>query len=444
MKITIFGAGYVGLVTGTCLAEIGNEVCIVDVNPERIQQLKTGKSPIYEPGLDDMLMNNINAQRLTFTTDITKAVRFGILQFIAVGTPADEDGSADMRYVLSVAASIGKYLDQYAVVITKSTVPVGTADQVTQTIATELRNRSVNVSFDIASNPEFLAEGRAIEDFMHPSRIVVGADNETTLGLLRELYTPFIDQGTRFVGMNVASSELTKYACNAFLATRISFMNELSITAEHLGADIEQVKAGMKLDPRVGEYFLNAGCGYGGSCFPKDVKALQNTTKGHGTGSKVLSAVEAVNEAQKQILFKKLSKHFNGQLAGKKIAIWGLAFKPETDDLREAPSLVLLDALIKSQCHIHAYDPIAMPELTRVYPKHQRIHLSTDMYEATLDADALIIVTEWQQFIQADLNKVLTQMKGKLIIDGRNIYTLAAVSKFDVIYDSIGRSIHQS
>lgn len=396
MKITLIGAGYVGLVTGTCLAEVGNNVLCLDVDPRKIATLKAGGIPIYEPGLEDMARRNVAAGRLDFTTDVEAAVRFGDIQFIAVGTPPDEDGSADLRYVLDAARNIGRHMTGYKLIVDKSTVPVGTADRVRAAVAGELAARGLNIEFCVASNPEFLKEGAAIEDFMRPDRIVIGTDSERATQLLRRLYAPFQRNHERLVVMDVRSAELTKYAANAMLATRISFMNELALLAEKLGADIELVRQGIGSDPRIGYHFLYAGCGYGGSCFPKDVQALRRTAQENGAPLRILDAVEAANEAQKSVLIDKLKTRFGVQLAGRRFALWGLAFKPNTDDMREAPSRVMMEALWAMGASIAAHDPAAMPETRRIYGERADLMLAASPMDALRDADALLIVTEWK------------------------------------------------
>ena len=370
MKVTIFGSGYVGLVTGTCLAEVGNDVLCVDIDVAKIEGLKQGRIPIYEPGLEPMVKRNAESGRLSFTTDIAAGVAHGLFQFIAVGTPPDEDGSADMRYVLAVAKSIGENMNEYRVVVDKSTVPVGTADRVRNTITETLKARGLATEFDVVSNPEFLKEGAAIDDFMKPDRIVVGTDNPRTTELIRALYAPFNRNHDRLIAMDIRSAELTKYAANAMLATKISFMNEIANLAEVLGADIEKVRVGIGSDPRIGYHFIYPGCGYGGSCFPKDVKALEKTARDVGYEASLLAAVETVNNRQKDRLFDKINRHFKGELKGRTIAMWGLSFKPNTDDMRDAPSRVLMEALWKAGAKVRAFDPQGMHETSRIYPNH--------------------------------------------------------------------------
>ena len=439
MKITLIGAGYVGLVTGTCLAEVGNNVLCLDVDPHKIATLKSGGIPIYEPGLEDMVRRNVAAGRLDFTTDIAAAVQFGDIQFIAVGTPPDEDGSADLQYVLDAARNIGRHMNGFKLVVDKSTVPVGTADRVRATIAETLASRGLEVDFCVASNPEFLKEGAAINDFMSPDRIVIGTDSERATQLLRRLYAPFQRNHERLVVMDVRSAELTKYAANAMLATRISFMNELALLAEKLGADIERVRQGIGSDPRIGYHFLYAGCGYGGSCFPKDVQALRRTAREYGAPLRILDAVEAANEAQKRILVEKLKSRFGAQLDDRRFALWGLAFKPNTDDMREAPSRVIMEALWAMGATVAAYDPAAMPETRRLYGEHPGLMLAPHPMEALRGADALLIVTEWKAFRSPDFAAMKALLRQPVIFDGRNLYDPAAMRREGFEYFPIGR-----
>ena len=439
MKITLIGAGYVGLVTGTCLAEVGNNVLCLDVDPHKIATLKSGGIPIYEPGLEDMVRRNVAAGRLDFTTDIAAAVQFGDIQFIAVGTPPDEDGSADLQYILEAARNIGRHMNGFKLVVDKSTVPVGTADRVRATIAETLASRGLEVDFCVASNPEFLKEGAAINDFMSPDRIVIGTDNERATQLLRRLYAPFQRNHERLVVMDVRSAELTKYAANAMLATRISFMNELALLAEKLGADIERVRQGIGSDPRIGYHFLYAGCGYGGSCFPKDVQALRRTAREYGAPLRILDAVEATNEAQKRILVEKLKSRFGAQLDGRRFALWGLAFKPNTDDMREAPSRVIMEALWAMGATVAAYDPAAMPETRRLYGERPGLMLAPHPMDALRDADALLIVTEWKAFRSPDFAAMKALLRQPVIFDGRNLYDPAAMRREGFEYFPIGR-----
>lgn len=439
MRLTIFGSGYVGLVTGACLAEVGNNVLCVDVDERKVEMLKRGESPIYEPGLDELLRKNLEAGRLKFTTDAVEGVKHGLFQFIAVGTPPDEDGSADLKYVLAVAETIGKNIGEYRVVVTKSTVPVGTADKVKAKIETTLKARGAQAEFDVVSNPEFLKEGAAINDFMKPDRIVVGTDNPRTAELLKALYDPFTRNRERMIVMDVRSSELTKYAANAMLATKISFMNELANLAERMGADIEKVRQGIGSDPRIGYHFIYPGMGYGGSCFPKDVQALSRSAADHKFNAELLNAVEAVNKRQKSVLFQKLQNFFGGNLSGKTIAVWGLAFKPNTDDMREAPSRTLLEALWEAGAKVRAYDPVAQEEAHRIYGERNDLQLVKSAPEALQGADALAIVTEWQEFRSPDFDAIGSQLKNKVIFDGRNLYDPAFVKRFGLKYYAIGR-----
>ncbi len=440
MKVTVVGTGYVGLVSGTCLAEVGNDVLCLDVNPEKIRILEEGGIPIYEPGLQDMVRRNVAAGRLRFTTDVERAVHHGTVQFIAVGTPPDEDGSADMQYVLAAARNIGRLMTDYKVVVDKSTVPVGTADKVQAAIADELAKRGSDTPYAVVSNPEFLKEGAAVEDFMRPDRIIVGANDEQAVHLMRALYAPFQRNHERLIVTDVRSAELTKYAANAMLATRISFMNELANLAEVLGADIEMVRQGIGADPRIGYHFLYPGCGYGGSCFPKDVKALIKTAAGQGgLDLKVLTAVEAANDAQKHVLSRKIKARLGNDLSGRHIAVWGLAFKPNTDDMREAPSLELIHDLLSAGATVTAYDPVAMHEAQRVLGHDDRIRYAESPNGALLDADALVIVTEWKEFRSPDFDLIKARLKQPLIVDGRNLYDPALVRGQGFEYLAIGR-----
>lgn len=439
MRLTIFGSGYVGLVTGACLAEVGNSVLCVDVDERKVKMLKRGESPIYEPGLDELLRKNLAAGRLSFTTDAVEGVKHGLFQFIAVGTPPDEDGSADLKYVLAVAEAIGRNIGEYRVVVTKSTVPVGTADKVKAKIAGTLQARGAQAEFDVVSNPEFLKEGAAINDFMKPDRIVVGTDNPRTAELLKALYDPFTRNRERMIVMDVRSSELTKYAANAMLATKISFMNELANLAERMGADIEKVRQGIGSDPRIGYHFIYPGMGYGGSCFPKDVQALSRSASDHNFNAELLNAVEAVNKRQKAMLFHKMRAFFNEDLAGKTIAVWGLAFKPNTDDMREAPSRTLLEALWATGAKVRAYDPVALEEAHRIYGDRSDLELVKSATEALRGADALAIVTEWQEFRSPDFELMASQLHRKVIFDGRNLYDPGFLKRFGLKYYAIGR-----
>lgn len=440
MKITVVGTGYVGLVSGTCLAEVGNDVLCLDLDAEKIRILEEGGIPIYEPGLQDMVRRNVAAGRLHFTTNVEAAVQHGTIQFIAVGTPPDEDGSADLKYVLAAARSIGRLMTDYKVVVDKSTVPVGTADLVREAIADELKKRGLDVPYNVVSNPEFLKEGAAVEDFMRPDRIVVGADNEQAIHLMRALYAPFQRNHERLIVTDVRSAELTKYAANAMLATRISFMNELANLAEKLGADIEMVRQGIGSDPRIGYHFLYPGCGYGGSCFPKDVKALIKTASDTaGMDLKVLGAVEAANDAQKHVLGKKVLARFGNDIKGKHFAVWGLAFKPNTDDMRDAPSRELLADLFAAGATATAYDPVAMHEAQRIFKGESRLNYSAKAMEALEGADALIIVTEWKEFRSADLDTIKTKLKAPLVFDGRNLYDPKFIRAQGIEYFPVGR-----
>ena len=440
MKITVVGTGYVGLVSGACMSEVGNDVLCLDLDVEKIRILDSGGIPIFEPGLQEMVTRNIAAGRLHFTTSVEKAVQHGTVQFIAVGTPPDEDGSADMQYVLAAARNIGRLMTDYKVVIDKSTVPVGTADLVKAAIADELAKRGIETPFSVVSNPEFLKEGAAVEDFMRPDRIVVGADNEQAIYLMRALYAPFQRNHERLIVTDVKSAELIKYAANAMLATRISFMNELANLAEKLGADIEMVRQGIGSDPRIGYDFLYPGCGYGGSCFPKDVKALIKTAANDaGIDLKVLTAVEQANDAQKHVLIRKVTKRFGEDLKGKHFAVWGLAFKPNTDDMRDAPSRTLLADLFAAGATATAYDPVAMHEAQRLLGDEPRLRYATKAMEALEGADALIIVTEWKEFRSADLDTIKQKLTYPVVIDGRNIYDPKFVRAQGLEYFPIGR-----
>jgi len=439
MKISIFGSGYVGLVTGACLAEVGNDILCVDIDKNKIDLLNSGGIPIFEPGLDKLVKHNIEQGRLRFTSDIQEGVEHGLFQFIAVGTPPDEDGSADLSHVLAVAKSIGEYMESYRIIVNKSTVPVGTADKVKEAVSVELNSRGKQIEFDVVSNPEFLKEGAAIDDFMKPDRVVIGTDNPRTTELLRELYSPFNRNRDRIVSMDVRSAELTKYAANAILATKISFMNELANMAEKLGADIEQVRLGIGADPRIGYKFIYPGCGYGGSCFPKDVQALERTANEIGYNAELLRAVESVNNKQKERLFDKVSTHFQHDLSGKTFAIWGLAFKPNTDDMRAAPSRTLMEALWEKGAKTNAYDPGAMAEARRIYGRINSLKLCDSPYEALENADALIIVTEWSVFRSPDMERIKKNLKQPVIFDGRNLFEPKQVSSEGFIYYGIGR-----
>ena len=439
MRVTIFGSGYVGLVTGACLADAGNDVLCVDVDQKKIEGLKQGIVPIHEPGLDALIRSNIEAERLKFTTSARDGVDHGLFQLIAVGTPPDEDGSADLKYVLAVARSIGEHMAEYKVVITKSTVPVGTSDKVRGAVAESLKKRGTDLEYDVVSNPEFLKEGAAIEDFMRPDRVVVGTDNPRVTELLRALYDPFTRSREKLIIMDLRSAELTKYAANAMLATKISFMNELANLAERFGADIEKVRVGIGSDPRIGYHFIYPGLGYGGSCFPKDVQALARSARSVGYEPSLLDSVEAVNKAQKQVLFEKISKHYDGNLKGKTIALWGLAFKPGTDDMREAPSRVLLELLWNAGAKVRAFDPAAIKEARRIFGERDDLTLCSRARETLEGADALAIVTEWKEFRSPDFDYLKKQLKAPVIFDGRNLYDPAMMKKQGFKYYAIGR-----
>ncbi|APW37489.1 UDP-glucose 6-dehydrogenase [Rhodoferax koreense] len=439
MKITVIGTGYVGLVSGACLADVGNDVLCLDVDPAKIKILEDGGIPIHEPGLQEVVRRNVEAGRLSFTTDVKRAAQYGTIQFIAVGTPPDEDGSADLQYVLAAARNIGKHMDGYRVIVDKSTVPVGTADKVREAVQAELAARDSKTEFSVVSNPEFLKEGAAIEDFMRPDRIVVGADDEKAIGLMRQLYGPFQRNHEKLVLMDVRSAELTKYAANAMLATRISFMNELANLAEVLGADIELVRSGIGSDPRIGSHFLYSGCGYGGSCFPKDVKALIKTAGQHGNKLRVLTAVEEANDAQKHVLVDKIVERFGNDLSGKRFALWGLAFKPNTDDMRDAPSRVVVAELLRRGATVTAYDPVAMSEAERIFGDEPRLSFAGRPKSALDGADALVIVTEWKEFRSPDFDAIKTRLKQPVVFDGRNLYDPALVRAMEIEYFSIGR-----
>jgi UDPglucose 6-dehydrogenase len=439
MKITMIGTGYVGLVTGSCLAEVGNDVLCLDVDARKIALLQQGGVPIHEPGLEPMIRRNVSASRLRFTTDVDDAVGHAAVQFIAVGTPPGEDGSADMQYVLQAARNIGRRMTQWTLVVDKSTVPVGTADRVRSVIAEELGARGVEIPYAVASNPEFLKEGAAIDDFMKPDRIVIGADDERAIAILRNIYAPFQRNRERLLVMDVRSAELTKYAANAMLATRISFMNELANLAERLGADIEHVRQGIGSDPRIGWHFLYPGVGYGGSCFPKDVKALRHTAERAGAPLRVLGAVEAANDAQKRVLVDKIVARFGSDLSRRRFALWGLAFKPNTDDMREAPSRAVIDALVGLGASICAYDPVAIDEAKRVVGDAPGVTFAADPLAACEGADALVVVTEWKEFRSPDFDVLHRRMKQPLIFDGRNLYEPDVVRAAGFEHVSIGR-----
>jgi UDPglucose 6-dehydrogenase len=458
MKITVIGSGYVGLVSGACLAELGNDVLCLDVDPRKIALLQQGGVPIYEPGLEDMIKSNVAAGRLRFTTDVADSVAHGLVQMIAVGTPSGEDGSADLQYVMAAARAIGRSMSEYKVIVDKSTVPVGTADKVKQTVQEELNKRGLSsspdkgrlggVDFSVVSNPEFLKEGAAIDDFNRPDRIVIGAEDEQAIRVMRQMYAPFQRNHDRLMVMDIKSAELTKYAANAMLATRISFMNELANLAERVGADIEHVRKGIGSDQRIGYHFLYAGCGYGGSCFPKDIRALQRTGEEYGLPLKVLHAVEEVNHTQKNILLQKIIKRFVENLKGKHFALWGLAFKPGTDDMREATSRVVMEGLWAKGATVSAFDPVAMKEAKHIYPLQSRqkaegnrpdLSYAENAKDALQDADALIIVTEWKAFKSPDFNVIKARLKQAVIFDGRNLFEPASVTALGIEYHGIGR-----
>ncbi len=441
MKVTIFGSGYVGLVTGACLAETGNQVICVDVDHEKIAMLERGQIPIFEPGLKEIVSRNVESGRLSFTTDARKGVEHGLFQFIAVGTPPNEDGSADQSYVMAVAGTIGQYANKYTVVVDKSTVPVGTADRVRAEIDAKLAERGVEIDIDVASNPEFLKEGAAVADFMRPDRIIVGTDNPRTTELFRMLYDPFTRNHDRLIVMDIRSAELTKYTANAMLATKISFMNEIANLSEELGADIEQVRLGIGADPRIGYHFIYPGCGFGGSCFPKDVKALIGSAGVIGKQMKLLEAVRDVNEAQKNVLFEKIHQEFGGDLNGKTIAVWGLAFKPNTNDMREAPSRNLMESLWAAGALVRAYDPVARDEAHEIYGDRDDLELLDSAMDALAGADALALVTEWTEFRSPDFDAMTNLMKAPLIFDGRNVYEPALMQKHGFRYFGIGRGL---
>ncbi len=440
MKITIIGSGYVGLVSGTCLAEVGNHVLCCDVNPAKIEMLQQGEVPIFEPGLKELILKNKKAGRLNFTSNVDEATDYGTVQFIAVGTPPDEDGSADLSYVLAAAQNIGRRMQDYKLVVDKSTVPVGTAQKVKDTVLKELQKRGENIPFGVVSNPEFLKEGAAIEDFMRPDRIIIGAEDEKAISLMQTLYAPFQRNHERLIITDPKSAELIKYASNAMLATRISFMNELANLASVLGADIEMVRKGMGADPRIGYHFLYPGCGYGGSCFPKDVQALIRTAQNDAQMElKVLSAVEAANFKQKHVLAEKITQRFGENLSGKHFALWGLAFKPNTDDMRESPSRVVIADLLKKGATLSAYDPVAMKEAGRIFHNTKGLDFAKTPEEALWNADALIIVTEWKEFRSPDFDMIKTTLKQPVIFDGRNLYDPKTVRTHGLEYFGMGR-----
>ena len=437
MKIAVVGTGYVGLVTGTCFAEIGVDVVCVDIDAEKIARIERGDIPIYEPGLDEMVIRNMKAGRLRFATDLSACLDGVEILFSAVGTPPDEDGSADLRYVLDVAHSVGRDMTDYLVVVTKSTVPVGTARKVKAAIQSELDKRGEKIDFDVASNPEFLKEGNAIADFMRPDRVVVGVESERAEALMQKLYKPFMINKYRIIITDIPSAEMIKYAANAMLATRISFMNEIALLCDEVGADVGAVRKGIGADDRIGSRFLYAGCGYGGSCFPKDVKALIKTAEENDCDMQILKAVERVNESQKELLYYRLLRYFDGKISGRKFAVWGLSFKPETDDMREAPALILIDKLCDAGARVKVYDPVAMPECKRRIGN--KVEYAENIYEAVADVDALLIVTEWKEFRLPDWKTVIRSMKSPVIFDGRNIYDPSEMKELGFAYYSIGR-----
>jgi UDPglucose 6-dehydrogenase len=439
MKASIIGTGYVGLVTGACLAEVGNHVKCFDVDEKKINRLREGEIPIFEPGLKEIVRNNVAAGRLSFTTDAAESAKYAKLQMIAVGTPPGEDGSADLSYVLAAARSIGEHMDGPRVIVDKSTVPVGTADKVKKAVGETLQKRGARHAYSVVSNPEFLKEGAAVEDFMRPDRIVIGAEDPDAIAAMRELYAPFQRNHERLQLMDIRSAELTKYAANAMLATRISFMNELALLAEKLGADIEHVRIGIGSDPRIGYHFLYPGAGYGGSCFPKDVMALLRTGDEHGVELKVVKAVDEANERQKGVVAEKVAKRFGNDLKGKRFALWGLAFKPNTDDMREAPSLVVIKALLERGAAVSAYDPVAMDEARHIYGKERNVTFAASAMDAVKGADALVIMTEWKAFRSPDFDELKKMLKEPVIIDGRNLYEPSVVASYGLEYYPIGR-----
>lgn len=436
MNIAIVGTGYVGLVSGTCFAEMGVNVTCIDVNRQKIEQLEKGVIPIYEPGLEELVHKNVNAGRLHFGTDLAAVLDHVEVVFSAVGTPPDEDGSADLKYVLEVARTVGQNMKDYLVVVTKSTVPVGTAKKVRHAIQEELDKRGLQLEFDVASNPEFLKEGAAVDDFMRPDRVVVGVESDRAREIMKRLYRPFMLTNDRMLFTDIPSAEMIKYAANSMLATRISFMNDIANLCELVGANVNMVRKGIGSDSRIGAKFLYPGCGYGGSCFPKDVKALVKTAEQNGYEMRVLKAVEEVNDKQKRVLFDKLARHLGGELSGKVVALWGLAFKPETDDMREAPSLVLIDLLLEAGCRVKVYDPVAMEECRRRIG--DRVEYCRDKYEAAVDAEALLLVTEWKEFRVPSWEVLKKAMRGRVVIDGRNIYDREEMKRNDFEYECIG------
>ncbi|GAB2958210.1 UDP-glucose/GDP-mannose dehydrogenase family protein [Hymenobacter coalescens] len=442
MKIAVVGTGYVGLVTGTCFAEVGIDVTCIDIDQRKIDNLKQGILPIYEPGLEEMVTRNVEAGRLHFSTSLAEGIQDADVAFIAVGTPPGEDGSADLKYVLAVARGIGEHMNSYGVIVTKSTVPVGTAAKVRKELEQALAKRGADIEFDVASNPEFLKEGAAIDDFLKPDRIVVGVASERAEEVMRRLYKPFLMNGHPIIFMDIPSAEMTKYAANSMLATKISFMNDIANLCEIMGADVNKVRLGIGSDARIGNKFIYPGIGYGGSCFPKDVKALIKTASENGYDMQVLKAVESVNDNQKSVLFNKVHQHFGGELAGRKIAVWGLSFKPKTDDMREAPSLVIIEKLLEAGCTVSAYDPVAMKEAQ--HSLGDRIHYAKDQFEALIDADALLVVTEWPQFRSPNFGVVARLMKQRVVFDGRNIYDAKEMEQEGFAYHCIGIRTHHN
>ena len=437
MKIAIVGSGYVGLVSGACFAEVGADVTCVDIDEKKIENLRNGRIPIYEPGLDELVARNVEAGRMHFSTRLDQVLDDVEVVFSAVGTPPDEDGSADLRYVLEVARTFGRHIKKYALLVTKSTVPVGTSLKIKAVIYEELEKRGVNVPFEVASNPEFLKEGAAIKDFMSPDRVVIGIESERARKVMERLYRPFLLNNFRVIFMDIASAEMTKYAANSMLATRISFMNDIANLCELVGADVNMVRKGIGTDARIGNKFLYAGCGYGGSCFPKDVKALIHTGQEHGYRMRIIEAVEEVNELQKNIVFRKLKDAFDGNLAGRRIAVWGLSFKPETDDMREAPSLVVIEHLLEAGAEVVAYDPVAMDEAKRRLG--DRIRYARDMYDAVIDADAIAMLTEWKEFRLPSWSIIHKAMRNSIVVDGRNIYDASDLADEGFVYHCIGQ-----
>jgi UDPglucose 6-dehydrogenase len=436
MKIAVVGTGYVGLVTGTCFAEVGIDVTCIDIDQKKIENLKKGILPIYEPGLEEMVTRNVEAGRLNFSTSLAESIKGCDVAFIAVGTPPGEDGSADLKYVLGVATEIGEHMDTYTVVVTKSTVPVGTAIKVNEAVKQALNKRNATIEYNVASNPEFLKEGAAVDDFLKPDRIVVGIDSKRAEDIMRKLYKPFLLNGHPIIFMDIPSAEMTKYAANAMLATKISFMNDVANLCEIMGADVNMVRKGIGSDPRIGNKFIYPGIGYGGSCFPKDVKALIKTAQENGHAMRILQAVEDVNDDQKLVLFDKISKHFGGTLKGKTFALWGLSFKPKTDDMREAPSLVIIEKLLQAGANVKAFDPVAMHEAKKIIG--EQITYCKDQYDTLIDADALLIATEWPEFRSPNFNVIAKLMKTKTIFDGRNIYDLEEMQELGFVYHCIG------